>query len=59
MRRLSHKQIFLDVLRLYFAPLVGAVRGAYREVTVVRRSIERRKRMECVSADEAAGHHLR
>ena len=59
MRRLSHKQIFLDVLRLYFAPLVGAVRGAHREVAIVRRSIERRKRVERVSADEAEGHQLR
>jgi hypothetical protein len=45
MRRLSHRQIFLDVLRLYFAPLVGAIRGAFREVAVVQRSIERRKRL--------------
>lgn len=44
MNRLNHKQIFLDVLRLYFAPLIGSVRGAFREVAVVRRSIERRKR---------------
>ena len=52
MRRLNHKQIFLDTLRLYFAPLIGAVRGACREVTVVRRSIERRRRLENGVGDE-------
>ena len=46
MIQLNHKQIFLDVFRLYFAPLVGAVRGAVREVAVVSKSIERRKRRQ-------------
>lgn len=51
MRRLNHKQIFLDTLRRYFAPVVGAIRGACREVTVVRRSIERRRRLEIAASD--------
>lgn len=43
MRSLSLKQIFIDALRLYFAPLTGAVRGCVREVRVVSREISRRK----------------
>lgn len=46
MRSLDHKQIFLDTLRLYFAPLTGAVRGCIREIDMVSRQIERRRRVE-------------
>ena len=46
MKSLNHKQIFLDVLRQYFAPLVGAFRGAIREMARVDRQIEQRRRRE-------------
>lgn len=54
MRSLDHKQIFLDVLRLYFAPLTGAIRGSRREIDVVTRSIERRRQREAAAAARQA-----
>ena len=33
----------MDVLRLYFAALTGAVRGCFSEVEVVNRDIARRR----------------
>jgi hypothetical protein len=38
--------ILLIVLSLYFAPLVGALRGSVREMARVNRRIELRKRRE-------------
>jgi hypothetical protein len=46
MQSLDHKQIFRDVLSQYFAPLVGAVRGSFREVARVNRRIALRKMRE-------------
>jgi hypothetical protein len=46
MQPLDHKQIFRDVLSQYFAPLVGAVRGSFREVARVNRRIALRKLRE-------------
>lgn len=54
LKQLSHKQIFLDVLRLYFAPLTGAIRGCRREISVVTRSIERRRQREAAMASRHA-----
>lgn len=50
MQRLNQKQIFLDTVRMYFAPLVGAIRGARREMARVERAIARRKAREKTSA---------
>lgn len=43
MTRLSHRQIFLDTARPYFAPLTGAIKGSLREIAIVQRTIDRRK----------------
>lgn len=52
MRRLNHKRIFLDTVRLYFAPLTGAVRGCIREFRVVSRDIERHRRADLGSSEQ-------
>lgn len=52
MRSLNHRQIFQDTLLLYFAPLVGAFRGAIREVRMTRKCIERRKARESTCKQE-------
>lgn len=43
MRSLNLKQIFIDALRLYFAPLTGAVRGSIWEARVVSLEISQRR----------------
>lgn len=43
MTRLNHRQIFLDTMRLYFAPLTGAITDSLREIAIVQRRIDRRK----------------
>lgn len=54
MRSLNHRQVFIDTLRLYFAPLVGAIRGAISEVKAVESSIAARKSLELRSGHEAS-----
>jgi hypothetical protein len=46
MRSLNHRQVFIDTVRLYFAPLVGAIRGAINEVKAVESSIAARRSLE-------------
>jgi len=42
--KLNYKQIFIDSVRLYFAPLIGAIKGANREwADEYKRQQQRRK----------------
>jgi hypothetical protein len=54
MRSLNHRQVFIDTVPLYFAPLVGAIRGAISEVKAVESSIAAPKSLEHRSGHEAS-----
>lgn len=43
MTRLNHRQILLDAVCLYSAPLTGAIKGSLRKIAIAQRTIDRRK----------------
>ena len=51
------RRVMRDSVRLYFAPLTGAIKGARAEVRRIDRATQRHRQMEKAKSERQAARH--